>query len=125
MSSPRGKIRVAIHASDPLYRAGLLDYVRKDHRLSEADADRVDENDIFVVVIDTSGNATLEMLRSWPNACAAKFLLIVKDEWTVDTSTATEYGVRGVLQYADCTRTAFSEALITIDGGGTEISEAA
>ncbi|MEU2743926.1 LuxR C-terminal-related transcriptional regulator [Streptomyces sp. NPDC007095] len=123
MDSSERKVRVAIHADDPIDRAGLSGYVRKDHRLLEVDHAGVEQTDIFVVPVETMETATLEKLRALSNEPTAKFLLIVKNGWNVDTSTAIAGGVRGALRYANCFPNTLSQALLTIDAGGNVIPE--
>ncbi|MGW1506719.1 helix-turn-helix transcriptional regulator [Streptomyces mirabilis] len=123
MDSSMRKVRVAIHADDPIDRAGLSGYVRQDHRLLEVDYAGVEKNDIFVVSVKSVDTFTVETLRSLPNEYTAKFLLIVKNGWNVDTSTAIAGGVRGALRYANCFPDTLSRALLTIDAGGEVIPE--
>ncbi|MET7458451.1 LuxR C-terminal-related transcriptional regulator [Streptomyces sp. NPDC005574] len=111
---------MAIHADDPIDRAGLSGYVRQDHRLYEVDYAGVGKVDIFVVSVET---VTVDTLRSLSNDPTAKFLLIVKNRWNIETLTATARGVCGALWYANCFPDTLSQALLAIDAGGKVISE--
>ncbi|MEW1723100.1 hypothetical protein [Streptomyces sp. NPDC093109] len=108
---------MAIHASDPITHAGLIEYIRKDSSLYEVDGDSIGENDVFVVSVETVEISTLEILRKLSNASIMRFLLIVESAWNVNASAAITHGVHGILRYSACSPGAFSQTLLAISGG--------
>lgn len=116
-------VRVAIHASEDLTRAGLVSYLGHDRRLSHVAAARA--ADVTVVAADIAGAATLELLRrlsgegdGGADGADPRFVLVVGRSWQTDVSVAVDHGVRAVLWRDSFTPADFARTLFTVAQGG-------
>jgi DNA-binding NarL/FixJ family response regulator len=114
-------VRVAVHGSDDLTRAGLVSYVAHDRRLSLVDA--AEQADVVVVAAEVAGAATLGLLRSLSGSAGGDgadrtFVVVVGRRWEVDVSAAVERGVRAVLARGSFSPAEFAGTLVTVAQGG-------
>lgn len=120
MQAPPRQVRVAIHASDPVTRAGLASHLHDDHRMSVVPHTQAGDTDVTVVAADTADVTTLSGLRTLnddPHAC---FALVVGRHWQADIFAAVDQGVRAVVWRENFTPEVFTQALVTVaDGGGS------
>jgi DNA-binding NarL/FixJ family response regulator len=120
-AAPAEEIRVAVHATDPVVRAGLLGCLRQDRRLAEIDtAAGTGEADVVVVAVTTADGSTLRILRSLRAERDVPFLVIVKRQWKIEASAAVECGVRAVLWHSDFSPEEFAmRVLVVAQAGGS------
>jgi DNA-binding NarL/FixJ family response regulator len=114
-------VRVAVHSSEDLTRAGLVSYLKPDRRLSYATAVR--EADVIVVAADGADAATVDVLRDLREDAGAdrgdtRFVLVVCRRWNADVATLVDQGVRAVLWRDSFTAADFARTLITVAHGG-------
>lgn len=115
---PTGTVRVAIHATDAVIRAGLISCVRQDPRLSETGTAPTGDTDVVVVAVESADGSTLKMLRDLSTSPATRFLVIVKRQWRIEISMAVDCGVRAVLHHASFSPKEFTQTLLTVAQGG-------
>jgi DNA-binding NarL/FixJ family response regulator len=96
-------IKVAVHADDPITKAGLTA-----HLASSRQFDLVTSQDggpvsvIVVASVPVADCTTINLLRG-RHAGRSRFCLVVEKGWDLDYSVAAEKGVRGVLWRTDAT----------------------
>lgn len=113
-------VQVALHASDPVTRAGLASHVRREPRLSEVPEHRAREADLVVVAVDAVDIGTLGLLRSLSDRPQTRFVLVTEEPWHADLFAAVDHGVRAVLWRDGFSPAAFTRALVTVaEGGGS------
>lgn len=113
-------VRVAIHATDPVIRAGLANHLQFDRRITEVPPGRTSEADVTVVAVDSADAGTLEVLAALSDRRETRFVLVVGRQWRADISAAVDRGVRAVMWRDTFTSAAFVRALITVaEGGGS------
>lgn len=114
-------VRVAIHSSDGLTRAGLVSYLRHDRRLSLVET--ADEADVTVVAAEVANASTLGLLRrlaedSGVEPDGMNFVVVVGRRWEADVSAAVDRGVRAVVSRGSFTAAEFTRTLIAVAQGG-------
>ncbi|MEC3993803.1 response regulator transcription factor [Actinacidiphila sp. DG2A-62] len=114
-------VRVAVHSSDELTRAGLVSYLRYDRRLSLAETAR--EADVTVVAAEVANASTLGLLHRLAEDAGAEpgglnFVVVVGRRWEADVSAAVDRGVRAVLPRGSFAATEFAQTLISVAQGG-------
>ncbi|MEV0039332.1 response regulator transcription factor [Streptomyces sp. NPDC050804] len=117
-------VRVAIHSSDAIVRAGLVSCLRNDRRTREVPLGPVgapvQEADVIVVAVDIADASSLDLLGGLCDKPDARFAMVVGKQWQADVSTAVDRGVRAVLWHDSFSPAAFIQTLLTIaDGGGS------
>ncbi|WP_405883193.1 response regulator transcription factor [Streptomyces sp. NBC_01136] len=111
-------ISVAVHATDPITRLGLIGHIRMEPRLSLVAPAQLQEADVVVVAVDTVVVATLDMLRQLSAGMTdPRFLLIVGDQWQADLYAALEGGVRAVMWRSEFTPAAFTNTVVSVGEG--------
>jgi DNA-binding NarL/FixJ family response regulator len=114
------QVRVAIHAPDPVTRAGLASHLRDDRRMWVVPRDQAGDADVTVVAADTADATTLSGLRTLNDNPQACFALVVGRQWQADIFAAVDQGVRAVVWRDTFTPEIFTQALVTVaDGGGS------
>ncbi|GAA1908963.1 helix-turn-helix transcriptional regulator [Streptantibioticus ferralitis] len=112
-------VRVAIHASEDLTRAGLASCLQRERRLSQVATVR--EADVTVVAADVADGATLDLLRRLSDegeGADTSFVMVVGRRWHADVSAAIDRGVRAVLWRDAFTPADFARTLFTVAQGG-------
>lgn len=105
-------VRVAIHAPDPLTRAGLASLLGSDRRLVHVPVAQ-GEADVTVVATDVVDQATLDLLHRLSDGQDPCFVLVVSKRWDADVPDAVDRGVRAVLRRDACTPIDWTRALLT------------
>jgi DNA-binding NarL/FixJ family response regulator len=111
-------VRVAIHSSDAVVRAGLVSYLQNDRRTREVPADRIREADVIVLAVDIAGASSLDLLTSLSDKPEARYAMVVGKQWQADVSDAVDRGVRAVLWRDSFSPATFIQTLLTITEGG-------
>lgn len=111
-------VRVAIHSSDAVVRAGLVSYLQNDRRTREVPADRIGEADVIVLAVDIAGASSLDLLTSLSDKPEARYAMVVGKQWQADVSDAVDRGVRAVLWRDSFSPATFIQTLLTITEGG-------
>ncbi|WP_229695079.1 helix-turn-helix transcriptional regulator [Streptomyces lacrimifluminis] len=111
---------MAIHASDPIIRAGLASCLRDDRRVDEVPPDRLHEAHVVVVAVDNADVSTLDLLRGLSDKPDVRFALVVGRQWQTDIAAAVDLGVRAVLWRNSFTPANFIRTLLSLaEGGGS------
>lgn len=108
-------VRVALQTTDDLTRVSLASCINQDQRFSlteTADAD------VVVIVQETTGSHTMDILRSLSSGAAKRVVLIVDGDWRPYISTAVQYGVRAILWRARFSPSSFLHAMHAVSNGG-------
>jgi DNA-binding NarL/FixJ family response regulator len=114
------QVRVAVHAPDPVTRAGLASHLRSDSRLAEVPQEEVEGADVTVVAMDTVDGSTLGLLSSLRGDGQPLFALVVGRRWQADLYAAVDQGVRAVVWRDTFTPEIFARTLLTVaEGGGS------
>ncbi|MER6266799.1 response regulator transcription factor [Streptomyces sp900105755] len=114
-------VRVAVHSSDELTRAGLVSYLRHDRRLSLTETAR--EADVTVVAAEVANASTLGLLHRLAEDSGAEpdtmnFVVVVGRRWEADVSAAVDRGMRAVLSRGSFTAAEFAQTLVAVAHGG-------
>jgi DNA-binding NarL/FixJ family response regulator len=114
-------VRVAVHSSDGLTRAGLVSYLGHDRRLSLTDV--AGEADVMVVAAEVANASTLGLLRRLAEDAGAgrdamNFVVVLGRRWEADVAAAVDRGVRAVLIRGSFTAAEFARTLIAVAQGG-------
>ncbi|MCA1221765.1 helix-turn-helix transcriptional regulator [Streptomyces sp. 8L] len=116
-----GSVNVAVHSSDGLTRAGIISYVRHDHRLSLVES--ASDADVTVVVTEVANASTLGLLRRLAEEAEAEpgsmhFVVVVGRRWEADLSAAVDRGVRAVVPRGTFVADEFAATLVAVSQGG-------
>jgi DNA-binding NarL/FixJ family response regulator len=115
------RVRLAIHAPDPLSEAGLTGYVARRPDLEVLPAGRAAEADVVVVVAPLLNAALMEQLRGLSGEQPTRFLLVLDRLGDADLLSAVEVGVAAVLWRAEAGPERFVEVLLAVSRGGSEL----
>ncbi|MFJ8938896.1 LuxR C-terminal-related transcriptional regulator [Streptomyces sp. NPDC102365] len=116
---PQGRtetVRVAIHASEPLVRAGLAGFAALDPCLHELPGDRIGEADAIVVAMEVADASVLDLLPRLSDGPDARFLVVVGKQWRADLTAARKRGVRGVVWWDFCSPAVFARTVRAVAG---------
>ncbi|WP_089104510.1 response regulator transcription factor [Streptomyces hyaluromycini] len=114
-------VRLAVHAADPITRSALVSYLRRQPGLTLTGRDA--PADIVVAALQDPDARTLTHLSQEAEG-AARLVVIVDGEWSVDPYAALEAGVRAVLFRPAFTWERFGEALQEVRAGHGDLPAA-
>ncbi|MCX4231382.1 helix-turn-helix transcriptional regulator [Streptomyces ortus] len=109
-------VRVAIHAPEPLVRAGLAGFAALDPCLHELPGDRIGEADAIVVAMEVADASVLDLLPRLSDGPDARFLVVVGKQWRADLTAARKRGVRGVVWWDFCSPAVFARSVRAVAG---------
>jgi DNA-binding NarL/FixJ family response regulator len=120
-SDTTGAVTVAVHASDPITRLGLVSHIRQQPQFVLTP--QASSADLVVVTLQNPDTAAVASLRE-SAAPHARFVLVVGGTWYSDLQIALDAGVRAVLFRADFTWIRFEEALRQVRVGHGDLPAA-
>ncbi|MGC5568019.1 LuxR C-terminal-related transcriptional regulator [Streptomyces sp. FR-108] len=109
-------VRVAIHAPEPLIRAGLAGFAALHPCLHELPGDRIGEADAIVVAMEVADASALDLLPRLSDGPDARFLVVVGKQWRADLAAARKRGVRGVVWWDFCSPDVFARTVRAVAG---------
>ncbi|MGV9934035.1 response regulator transcription factor [Streptomyces olivaceoviridis] len=123
MSTPR--IKVAVHAEDPISRVGVVAQLRVQPELRLIDNDELDgENpDVVVLVADEIDQNVIQQMRRIQRSIQSRILLVPKRIDTQQLIEAAECGVTGVVRRVDATADELTRAITRVARGGGDLPE--
>ncbi|KUN17611.1 LuxR family transcriptional regulator [Streptomyces corchorusii] len=129
MSTPR--IKVAVHAEDPISRVGVVAQLRVQPELRLLDNDGLDGNDgrdgenpdVVVLVADEIDQNVIQQMRRIQRSIQSRILLVPKRIDTQQLIEAAECGVTGVVRRVDATADELTRAITRVARGGGDLPE--
>ncbi len=118
---PVHRVRLAVHAGDPLSEAGLAAYVARRPDLEVLAAGRDAEADVVVVMAPVLNAGLTEQLRSLSAGEATRFVLVLDRLGDADLLAAVEVGVAAVIWRHEASAERLVQALLTVSRGGGEL----
>lgn len=116
------RLRLAIHAHDPLSQAGIISHLGRNPDLEMISPDRLADADIIVVTAPLMNGQALTHLRTLAAAASeARFVLILDRLGDSDLLSAVELGVVAVLWRSEATADRFGHMLMTVSRGGCDL----
>lgn len=113
------QVRVAVHATDPLSRAGVGDYLRHRAEVTLLDDGRRGEADVLLVVADRLTTDVVAVLRRNAAATGAPTVLIANEISQTELITAVDCRVVAIQPRAAITTDRLVDSLVAArDGGG-------
>ncbi|CAM5503694.1 MULTISPECIES: helix-turn-helix transcriptional regulator [Streptomyces] len=119
------RIKVAVHAEDPISRAGVVGQLRVQPELRLLDDDELDrENpDVVVLVVDEVDENVIQQMRRIQRSIQSRILLVPRRIDTQQLFDAAECGVTGVVRRLDATADKLTRAITRVARGGGDLPE--
>jgi DNA-binding NarL/FixJ family response regulator len=119
---PMNKVRLAVHASDPLSQAGIHSHVGRRPDIELLPASRLADADVLVVIATMMGAQVVEGLRRLIGTGRKPRVIMILDRLgDADLPSAIEIGVTAVLWRSEASAERLLQAVLTVSRGGSEM----
>jgi DNA-binding NarL/FixJ family response regulator len=112
-----GRVRVHVHASDPVSERGIDAELRLRSDVLVTDAGRHNEADVAVIVADEVDGPTVRTVRSIQREGCARVVLVVTRLDDAGLLTAVESGASGILRRSEAASERLAETVLTAARG--------